>query len=308
MKQQPYLGVNMRVFVTGASGYIGNGVACAFRRAGHHVTGLVRSEKGADLLRRQEIVPVIGEMENPSSYLMLAEKAEVLVHCASDSSSNRVQHDWNTIENLIKAARSAPLPRTIIYTSGCWIYGNTHGSVVDEASPVNPLEIVKWRPKHEELVLQAESRHLRTLVIRPGCVYGGAGLLTSLLFAGAKKGAVSIVGDGKNHWSMVHIEDLARAYVLAAEKEISGVVLNVNDGTHLRLGEIAEKIAEHARIPGKVRNLSLKDAIKLYGHAAEGMHADQKISNERARRLLGWAPAHANFLDALPLYFASWQP
>lgn len=295
----------MRVFVTGASGYIGNAVAAAFRRAGHHVTGLVRSEESSALLQKQEILPLIGTMEDPSKFLMHTEKAEVLVHCASDSSINRVQHDLNTIENLIQAARAAPLPRILIYTSGCWIYGNTQGQLVDEASPVNPLEIVKWRPKHEETVLQAQSRHLRTIVIRPGCVYGARGYLTSYLFKSAQEGAVSIVGDGKNHWSMIHVEDLARAYVLAAEKELSGIVFNVNDGSQPRLGEIAEKIAEHAKIPGKIRKLSLEEAIKLWGNSAIGMHADQKISNERAHRLLGWTPAHTHFLDGLALYASS---
>src|SRR5437879_2251330 len=104
--------------------------------------------------------------------------------------------------------------------------------MLDESSSENPIEFVKWRILHEQRLLAANIAGLRTVIIRPGCVYGKADGLTALWFSSAHGGSVEVVGNGLNHWCMVHVKDLAEAYVLAAEKELSGVVLNIVDHTH----------------------------------------------------------------------------
>src|SRR5579872_7470325 len=216
----------MKVFVTGASGYIGQAVAKAFRFNGHDVWGLVRTEKSAQGLKRDEIRPVIGSLEQPNSLKSVLSDAEAIVHCAFDSSGEGVKKDEAAIDLFIKAAAHGPFPKSILYTSGVWIYGNTREKVVDESERVQPLSVVKWRPSHEEKLLKAESPLIRPVVIRPGCVYGRKGSLTSMWFNSAKNGKIEIAGNGENRWAMVHIDDLARLYVKAAEKEASGVILN----------------------------------------------------------------------------------
>ena len=297
----------MRVFVTGASGYIGGAVARAFRKRGHYVFGLVRSEENAKKLRADEIVPVIGDLKTPQSYFEAIREAEVLVHTAFDGSTEGIQRDSETIDNFIKIAQTNAYTRQIIYTSGCWIYGNTHGKIVDEASPVNPLEIVKWRPIHEEKIIKATSQNIRTVVIRPGCVYGGSGGLSDAWFSSAQKGEVEIVGDGKNYCSMIHLDDLARAYVLASEQEKSGIVLNINDGSHHTIMEMAQAVAQVASASEKIKCLSYEVAKEQMGRSAQGLSASQKISNERARRLLGWQPLHASFIDEVALHYDAWK-
>lgn len=289
----------MRVFVTGARGYIGFAVSNAFRRCGHRVTGLIRSDKDASLLKAHEIIPIIGDLTKPKSFLEEVEKAEVIVHCGYDmNSKDGIKTDYNLIKSVIKLAQHSKVPKQFIYTSGVWVIGNTE-SKADESTPLNPLSIVKWRPSHEEAVLNGAYGPFKTLVIRPGCVYGGKGGLTSLFFSSAKKGALEVIGNGDNSWALIHVEDLASAYVKAAEKELSGICLNITDGSRVKIKEIAEAIAK--QIPCSINFLSQSEGVKQLGTLTEGLLANQFVSNERACRLLEWQPK-LRILDDIDLY------
>ena len=178
----------MRVFITGASGYIGHSVAKAFRAKGHTVYGLVRSQDNANHLLTHEIWPIMGEMDNPESYRPILEEVEVAVHCAFDYSPKGIENDEKVIDTILSVFSQNPYPRSLIYTSGVWVYGSRGTQVVDESMPLNPLEIVKWRPNHEEKVLNAATQTLRPVVIRPGCVYGGAGGMMKDIFSSAQNG------------------------------------------------------------------------------------------------------------------------
>jgi nucleoside-diphosphate-sugar epimerase len=178
---------------------------------------------------------------------------------------------------------------------------------MDESMPVQPLDIVKWRPLHEEKVLKATSQTLRTVVLRPGVVYGGTGGLMATLFASAQNGAVEIVGEGHNRWPMVHVQDLAYAYVSAAEKELSHVILNVVDDSTATLREMAEAIAQAAKIDEKVTVVQGDEAQKRLGPLIEGLQIDLKVNNSRIKRLLGWQIHHAPFIYEAELYYHTWQ-
>lgn len=298
----------MRVFVTGASGYIGNAVALAFRRAGHRVYGMVRNETRAHGLLCDEIEPVIGQLSNPPSYAAALQQSDVYVHCAFDMSDHGVQQDKETIGVLLAAARAGQSRKTIIYTSGCWVYGNTGHEVVDEGTPARPLPLVAWRPKHEQLILDNAKPSLRTLVMRPGCVYGGLGGLTGIWFSSARRGSVDIVDRGQNRWPMIHVQDLASVYVLAAEQEAyNGLIFNISDGSRNTVREMCEEVARVAGIPGSLRFLNREEASVQYGGLAEGLLADLQMSSSRARLLLGWQPRHCNFLDFAADYWKAWN-
>ena len=297
----------MNVFVTGATGYIGGAVAAAFRRAGHRVFGLVRSSEKARSLAREEIVPVLGDLAAPESFLAVARGCDLFVHCASENSSATVVRDRAAIDTFLAASRDANAPRAFLYTSGVWVYGDTGGRTVDETSPLAPLDLARWRVEHEQLVLAAASRELRTLVLRPGCVYGGSGGLTVPWFASAVAGEVEMVGDGTNCWSTVHVDDVAEAYVLAAERAPGGEALNISDGTNPRVGEMVAAVAAAAGIPGRISQLEPEDAVERFGPLADGLEAHQKVANARAKAALGWHPRHASFVSEADLYFAAYR-
>src|SRR5581483_11594796 len=122
--------------------------------------------------------------------------------------------DRLTVQTFLDLAKKAKAPRTVIYTSGVWLYGDTGSLAVDESEAFESSFLIPWRAQHEKRVLEASGPLTRGLVIRPGCVYGGRGGLTGIWFEGAEKGAgAPIVGEGANRWAMIHVEDLADLYV-----------------------------------------------------------------------------------------------
>lgn len=294
----------MKVFITGASGYIGFATALAFRRKGHQVWGLIRSETHKAKLLKHEITPVMGDIGNLSSLKGILDGMQVIVHTAFELSETGIQKDSQAIDAICNIGKSTTRPMAFLYTSGTWVYGNTK-EVLDESSELHSIELSRYRAAHEELVLRANSPHFKTLIIRPGVVFGGSGSLTAFWFEAAKKGEVPIVGDGSNYWAMVHRDDLAKLYLLSAEKELGGMVLNATDGSYHTVREMAEAVAKVAGCPGKVRSLSVDVAQKLYGPLWEGLAIDQKISSERAKRLLGWQVDHLPFTEEVATYFAS---
>ena len=278
----------MIVFVTGGSGYIGSRVALAFAREGYDVRALVRSkEKGAFLLE-EEILPVIGELKDVESYRAQIEMADVIVHAAAATGTEKAVLDEIFIDAVLQVTGGRTDHKHFIYTSGCFIYGNTDGKVFDEKSPINPIGIVKWRRSHEEKVLNAQDSHLKTLVLRPGFVYGGRRGWTDLWFESMTQGNIEMIGTGENCFSMVHRDDLARAYVLAAQKKVSGMVLNITDNEPVLVKEIVFGIA--ALGPALIRSIPYEEALKKMGPIAEGLSIDQKISSDKAIHLLGWRP------------------
>src|SRR2546428_782072 len=125
----------MRVFVTGDTGSVGFAVATALRRAGHDVYGLTRGAAKASQLARQEIHPVQGDIGDPKSYADAAEECSVLVHAAFESSASAVAKDKGAIDALIEAGRRGARPKTLIFTSGVWVHGDTGGKLVDGSGP-----------------------------------------------------------------------------------------------------------------------------------------------------------------------------
>ena len=296
----------MDVFVTGATGYVGGAAARALRRAGHRVFGLTRSEPKARLLEQAEIVPVLGDLADPTTYLNAAARCAVLVHAAFDAKARGIPKDRAAVECLLEAGRRGAQPKTLIYTSGVWVHGDTRGATVDETAALDPLPLVTWRPPHEQLVLASDA--VRGIVLRPGCVYGGAGGMPGPWFAAAAAGTPpEVVGDGSNRWALVHVEDLGEAYRLAAEKGGAGEVFCLVERSHETVREMAAAAARAAGQSGEVRALPLVDARKSLGPWADALAADQRIDGSKAERLLGWRPRHRGFADEADVFFRAWR-
>ena len=146
----------MRIFLTGATGYVGSAVTDALLRSGHEVTALVRDPEKAERVTRRGVQAIVGELSRPASYSAAAEAADSIVHAALESSTRKQKVDRVAIDTLVAAAArraAAGLPASVVYTSGTWVLGETQDATED--TPVNPIPLVAWRPDHEQLVLEA---------------------------------------------------------------------------------------------------------------------------------------------------------
>jgi len=295
----------VKVFVTGATGMIGGPVARAFRRAGHDVLGLVRSDANARRLSAREIRPVRGSLEEPETFAGAAADCDVLVHAAADAGSAMFPLDRAAIETLLDAAKRGPQPKTLVYTSGTWIYGDTGGRAADETAPLIPPAYAADRVLHERRVLEADG--VRGLVLRPGCVYGGPGSLTAMWFEGAVNGQLEIVGDGSARWAMVHRDDLADAYVRAAASGLSGEVFNVSETAGRTVVEMAGAVAAATGYDGEIRRLPVPEAVARFGAFAECLAYDQRLDSSKAERLLGWRPRRRGFVEDAGVFFEAWR-
>jgi nucleoside-diphosphate-sugar epimerase len=282
----------MLVFLTGATGYIGSAVLESFLRAGHDVTALVRDPEKAESIARRGVHPVIGDLDKPSTYATDAERSDVIVHTALDGSSRRDKIDRQAVETFLGAATNRAAsgrPAAFIYTSGVWVLGDTAGPVAEDA-PVKPTPLVAWRPEHERVVLDAgRSRTPRTVVMRPGIVYGGSRGIIADLLKDAANGLVRVIGEGKNHWPCIYARDLADVYLrVAINPEASGV-FHANDEADESVGDIVDSIARHVRMRPDVRHVPLSEARAKMGPYADALALDQRVRSPRARAL-GWSP------------------
>ena len=283
----------MQVFLTGATGYVGSAVLDSFLRAGHDVTALVRDPEKAESIARRGVRPVIGDLDKPSSYASDAERSDVIVHTALDGSSRRDKIDRQAVETLLGAATSRAAsgrPSALIYTSGVWVLGDTAGPVAEDA-PVKPTPLVAWRPEHERIVLEAgRSGTPRTVVMRPGIVYGGNRGIIADLLKDAANGLVRVIGEGKNHWPCVYARDLADVYLRVATNPEASGVFHANDEADESVGDIVDSIARHARMQPDVRHVPLSEARAKMGAYADALALDQRVRSPRARAL-GWSPS-----------------
>ncbi len=294
----------MKVFITGASGCLGSSAAAAFRRAGHQVWGLVRSAEKARVLAREEVHPVLGDLEKPETFVSVAEACSVLVHTAAVYGPDAFAFDRRVIETLLQTSRGGPRPKTLLYTSGTWVYGRTGDRLVDETSRLSAPAHVAERPKSEEIILNASG--VRGLVLRPGCVYGRQGSLTALWFEGALKNALRIIGDGSARWALVHLDDLGDAYVRAAESGLSGEIFNITDRSRSTVRDMARAVARVTGFSGQIASVPLSEATTL-GTLAECLALDQHVDARKAVRRLGWEPRHGGFVDEVAECYEAWK-
>jgi nucleoside-diphosphate-sugar epimerase len=285
----------MRVFLTGATGYIGTAVAERLRAAGHQVAGLARSDAAAGRLRAAGVEAVRGDFTDPASVGAAARTADGTISMAT---AYDPAVDAPAVDAILQALEGSGKP--FIYTSGIWSHGDTGGKVVDETTPPRPLPMVQWRQAVEDRVLAAAGRNIRTIVIRPAIVYGrGGGILGGFAKSAREEGAARMVGNGENRWPLVFVDDLADLYLLALERASPGTLLLAVSGPAVRVRDLATAASRGAGANGRVIAWPLEEARAELGEYADALALDQQASGERARNTLGWQPRGPDPLEDL---------
>ncbi len=274
----------MRVFLTGATGYIGSAVAAALRAREHDVLALVRAEGDTSRLDRLGVTLVRGDLQSLPALAASGalDGVDAFVQAAQPS-GDPAGPSRTALETFL--ARNA----YTLYTSGVWVLGN---GPADEATPVRPLPIVAWRPELEALVLRGNGG-----VLRPGCVYGGRQSLFAPWFAAAAKNEpVNVAGDGNNRWAFIDLHDLADCFVKVIEARSPGIHHAVDD-SRATLNECARAVAPQ----GAIAHVPLPA-----GPFGEALAIDQEVSSAETRRRLGWSPTR-DFLGSVSRQWDEWR-
>ncbi|MGE5243815.1 MAG: NAD-dependent epimerase/dehydratase family protein [Betaproteobacteria bacterium] len=286
----------MRIFLTGATGYIGSAVLDALVRGGHDVTALVRDNEKASRVAARGARAVVGTLADVESFRAAAEAQDGYVHTAFDAASGRgAVIEQASLDAMLLAAKrprttrpNGPARRFFVYTSGVWVLGRA-SEPVDETAPVNPIAYSAWRAPHEQMVLAAANDHVRTVVVRPGIVYGGGDGIVGDLFKAATNGLVRVVGDGNNRWPLVYDRDLADLYARLAARDDASGIFHANDEGDERVNDIVAAIAPYLPVRPDVRHVPIEEARAKMGSYADALALDQVVRSPRARAL-GWTP------------------
>lgn len=294
----------MRVLLTGATGYVGSAVLDACLRHGHQVTAFVRRREQAAALAARGVEAVVGTLGNPRTYRKAAVGHDAYVHAALEHSDRGPEIDRLALETLLEAAAERP-PAVFVYTSGVWVLG-TKRTPADETAPLEPAAISAWRVPHERRVLEASSAALRTIVVRPGIVYGGSRGIVGDLFKDAANGLMRVIGNGENHWALVYDRDLADLYVrVLTDARASGLYHATDEGDE-RVIDIVEAIARVVPRRPEVRHMPIDEARGKLGPYADALALDQIVRSPRARAL-GWAPSLRSVADNAARLFQEWR-
>ena len=173
------------------------------------MAALVRqdSSASASALARLGVKLHVGDLREPQSFAVAAAAADGVVHTASTSDASAAAVDEGAVVAILSDLRPGA---AFIYTSGTWVYGNTEAAT--EESALNPTTLVAWRPAVEQHVLAlAARRSANAVILRPGMVHGyGGGVFGMLANMARQSGVVRVVGDGRNRWPAVYVDDLKR--------------------------------------------------------------------------------------------------
>lgn len=302
----------MKIFLTGASGYIGGSIAAALVAAGHIVSGLCRSPEKAKLLKQRRIEPVIGSLSDEKLLFKAAQSADAIVNAADAD-------DPFAAEILLQALEGSG--KKLIHTSGSSIVGDSaageYSSRVFHEDIPRPIRFEKTgRVAVDNRVIEGVTRGVHSIVMCPCMIYGnGTGLhkesiqVPWMISVAKKYQQARYIGKGENIWSTVHIDDLANAYLLALEKAPAGSFFFLENG-EASLKAIAEAIHRELNFSDTAQTWAIEEAVQEWGQEAAhfAFSSNSRVRSDKARNLLGWTPSRASVLEWLKNTLNSQEP
>lgn len=293
----------MKVFVTGATGYVGSHVVPLLLAQGHKVVGLCRDEEKAEKLRKQGVEPLIGDLKDLEKLAKAAREADGVIHLA-------YIHDFSTPEAFAAAAHVEIAVvknfREALKGSGKPFIGASGtamrppGKIFDDSDPQDDSPAMHPRIEAERQMLAMAKDNIRSMAVRfPPCVYGnnGHGFITMEIEAAKREKVSYYAGDGSKKQAFAHVEDVAQGVVLALTKGQAGAAYHLSNQfrTHKELAEAIGKLlgVEAKPVPSKEEGARIFGFLFNFGMISN----DFQVGHSRATKDLGWNPKHDDVLE-----------
>lgn len=298
----------MRVFITGATGVLGQPTLRLLVARGHRVTALVRSEPRAELVRELGGQAVVGDLFNGGQVKEVAAGAEAILHLATSIPKKAApgRSDWimndrirrEGTANLLAAARGQGL-RSFVAQSVAFLYGDTRGAWMREDDPL-PRKIpfnLRSAVDLEAAALEAYKKDDTPVVILRGALfYGPAAWSTRRMLDAIRHRAVPIVGSGQQYWHWIYVDDMARAVVLATEDPAPGEIFNVADDWPFHAADGLNYMAGELNAPAPLHMTPALARI-LGGYTAAFFAQSARYRTDKLKKMLGWAPKYPTYRE-----------
>ena len=290
----------MRVFVTGATGFIGSAVVKELVAAGHQVLGLYRSEEKAAALATAGAEPYRGSIAEPDSLKDGTARSDGVIHLAFNHDFSRFVHNCEDDRHVIATLGSvlAGSDRPLIVTSGTGLANTVPGEPAKEDNAIVGCD-VHPRAASEEAAAAVAAQGVNVSVVRLPQVHDPVrqGLITRAIQMYREKGVCTYVGDGLNRWPAAHFLDVARLYRLATEKAEPNAKYHAVAEEGVPMRDIAEAIGRRLSLPAK--SIAPEEAPAYFGWLAMFAGHDVPASSAQTRQKLGWEPTGPSLISDL---------
>lgn len=294
----------MQVFVLGGTGTIGRAVVAELVKRDHQVHALSRSERSGKQLALAGAHPVKGDLTDPDHWADAALSCSAIIQVAATFDDNMGDVDAKAMTALMAAAKRQTEPTRLIYTGGCWLYGDTRGELATEDRPFDPLPAFACMVKHAEMLRNAPN--LSTTIVHPAMVYDtrDGGVFHRFLAAARARQRIEIWGSAETRWPLIESSDLARAYCDLAERADLVGHFNASAEEGVAVGKIASVVSQAYGTPTEPVIRTRDEAVKVHGPWAIGPTLDQRMSAQKLRSATGWQPRWTNFADPISAWIA----
>ena len=284
----------MHIALTGATGFVGSHILTELLDHDHEVTALVRDTTEAELVTTKGAKAAVVDLYDRPAVVKAFSDGDGAVHTASPGDETSANLDAAVVDAAIEAFGANDKPYAHI--SGLWTFGSN--TSITEESPFNPAQMVAWQPALLQRLLAASG--MRGVVVVSSVAYGdGGGGVPGVLLGSPRdnEGNLIALGTGQQHWSTVHVADLAVVFRRVLEDDNARGTYVIGNGLNHTVAELTEAAATAVGAPGAVTGSEDEARARLGDYFAEALLLDQATTAAKARAVLDWQPTHPALID-----------